>query len=445
MDRTDEFTRIVKIFAPQTGAACAEDVPPRPPHAPSLFSTMAMRVAASLDANEALVARLSVLADRKEFSNDPTEAMAELSQQFQEGVSSVQQDLGRMKGLEDTAVSERLTGVALHQQQHQQQHHKLLSQGLHKRLAGQVADFQAAVRTHTLHVQARNKRVDRYGAAAKTAHATMASAAAAAGGASSSSSSSSAAFAMFQAPRGALALVPQQASPLKSQAPLPAAAAPAVAPALHVSTNRDGVPPAPGTASALRRSASSASSSAEGTELRKRAGGLGSGDRTLAATPTPGACAPIPAPPPLYGGNAYTQRRQAGPSGTSHSAAGSFDAYGAGGHLHGDDDSQAKGGHSKLQQRAPGGYNMARLRGAEKVEAAIAQMGGLFTQMAGLVLEQGETLQRIEDDVEAGLDQTLQAHAEMQYFYELSKGNRGLIIKLLLLLVFFAFLFLKWF
>ena len=29
-------------------------------------------------------------------------------------------------------------------------------------------------------------------------------------------------------------------------------------------------------------------------------------------------------------------------------------------------------------------------------------------QMAGLVLEQGETLQRIEDDVEAGLEQTVQ-------------------------------------
>lgn len=33
----------------------------------------------------------------------------------------------------------------------------------------------------------------------------------------------------------------------------------------------------------------------------------------------------------------------------------------------------------------------------------------------------------------------------MQYFYELSKGNRGLIVKILLLLVFFAFLFLRWF
>jgi hypothetical protein len=43
-----------------------------------------------------------------------------------------------------------------------------------------------------------------------------------------------------------------------------------------------------------------------------------------------------------------------------------------------------------------------RLKGAQKVEATIAQMGQLFTQMASLVLEQGETIARIEDDVEIG-------------------------------------------
>ena len=43
-----------------------------------------------------------------------------------------------------------------------------------------------------------------------------------------------------------------------------------------------------------------------------------------------------------------------------------------------------------------------RLKGAQKVEATIAQMGLLFTQMASLVLEQGETITRIEDDVEIG-------------------------------------------
>jgi syntaxin 5 len=71
-------------------------------------------------------------------------------------------------------------------------------------------------------------------------------------------------------------------------------------------------------------------------------------------------------------------------------------------------------------------------------------MGQLFSQMATLVMEQGETLARIEDDVEVGLSETKEAHASMEQFYEITKGNRGMIIKIFLLLVFFIFLFLVW-
>ena len=85
-----------------------------------------------------------------------------------------------------------------------------------------------------------------------------------------------------------------------------------------------------------------------------------------------------------------------------------------------------------------------RTKAAEQIETAIAQMGSMFTQMAGLVAEQGDTLARIEDDVECGLDQVEAANTEMEYYYELSKGNRGMIIKIFLLLIFFAFLFLRW-
>ena len=40
-------------------------------------------------------------------------------------------------------------------------------------------------------------------------------------------------------------------------------------------------------------------------------------------------------------------------------------------------------------------------------------MGQLFSQMATLVLEQSETLARIEDDVEIGLSDTKEAHTSM--------------------------------
>lgn len=72
-------------------------------------------------------------------------------------------------------------------------------------------------------------------------------------------------------------------------------------------------------------------------------------------------------------------------------------------------------------------------------------MGKLFSEMASLVLEQGETLGRVEDDVEAGLEDTKHAHRSIGETYEMTRGNRAMIVKIFLLLVFFAVLFLVWF
>jgi syntaxin 5 len=71
-------------------------------------------------------------------------------------------------------------------------------------------------------------------------------------------------------------------------------------------------------------------------------------------------------------------------------------------------------------------------------------MGQLFAQMATLVTEQSETIARIEDDVEAGLQETLQGQAHLQNVFDITKGNRSLILKIFALLVFFVFLFLVW-
>ena len=71
-------------------------------------------------------------------------------------------------------------------------------------------------------------------------------------------------------------------------------------------------------------------------------------------------------------------------------------------------------------------------------------MSELFSQMASLVLEQSQTISRIEDDVESGLMDTKDAHASMTHVYEITKGNRGIILKIFALLVFFIFLFLVW-
>ena len=69
----------------------------------------------------------------------------------------------------------------------------------------------------------------------------------------------------------------------------------------------------------------------------------------------------------------------------------------------------------------------------------------MFTSMANLVAEQSETLTRIEDDVEAGLSNSQEAHKHMTTFYEVSRGNRGVILKVFGLLLFFILVFTVWF
>lgn len=69
-------------------------------------------------------------------------------------------------------------------------------------------------------------------------------------------------------------------------------------------------------------------------------------------------------------------------------------------------------------------------------------MGKLFSEMTSLVMEQSEVVGRIEDDVEAGLEDTKAAHHTITSTYELTKGNRGIIIKVFLLLILFAVIFL---
>lgn len=92
----------------------------------------------------------------------------------------------------------------------------------------------------------------------------------------------------------------------------------------------------------------------------------------------------------------------------------------------------------------PAMRNDTMLRNAQNVEKSLAQMGELFAQMATLITQQSETITRIEDDVEIGLTQTTEAHDSMQKFYEITKGNRSMIIKVFLLLIFLIFLFLVW-
>lgn len=72
------------------------------------------------------------------------------------------------------------------------------------------------------------------------------------------------------------------------------------------------------------------------------------------------------------------------------------------------------------------------------------QLGTMFASMANLVAEQSETISRIEDDVESGLNNAEEAHKHMTDFYNIAKGNRSMIMKVFGLLLLFIFILTVW-
>jgi len=279
---------------------------------------------------------------RKEFSNDPTAAMKNVSDSFQVRISAAQMEMIMLKRLIDDNITTNT---------HQQQHLKFIAESIQKQISGHVSTFQSSIKTHMSHVQERQRRVMKYGQTQTLSVDASAPPSRTDSGSISSSSTPSAGpgsggggYAMFSK--------------------LPSA-----------------------------KSAGSSSTAATAEADQSSSGGA-----------------------------AQLRRRVATPS--SHGFGGSVQQV-------------------VSQKVAVRNDNM--LRQSQKVEKSIAQMGELFSQMANLVMAQSETITRIEDDVESGLSETMDAHKNMEQFYEITKGNRSMIVKLFLIMMLVAFVFLFWF
>lgn len=82
-----------------------------------------------------------------------------------------------------------------------------------------------------------------------------------------------------------------------------------------------------------------------------------------------------------------------------------------------------------------------RLDFAKGVEREIAKLGEVFAKFGALVLDQGETLRLIDQDIEEASMEVEDGHAHVSKTYQITKGNRSMIIKLFLLVIFFALVF----
>jgi syntaxin 5 len=83
-------------------------------------------------------------------------------------------------------------------------------------------------------------------------------------------------------------------------------------------------------------------------------------------------------------------------------------------------------------------YIQARGEAIETIERTINELGGIFTQLAQMVSEQGEQIQRIDADTEDVLENVQGAQRELLKYWGRVKGNRWLVAKMFgVLMIFF--------
>ena len=76
-----------------------------------------------------------------------------------------------------------------------------------------------------------------------------------------------------------------------------------------------------------------------------------------------------------------------------------------------------------------------------QMQSTLADLGKMFQQLGGLVAEQGNTIDRIDDNIEAASVNVSEAHGQLTKFQRSLAGQRGLILKTFGVLFFLIVLF----
>jgi len=90
-------------------------------------------------------------------------------------------------------------------------------------------------------------------------------------------------------------------------------------------------------------------------------------------------------------------------------------------------------------------YTSSRATAVENIERTIVELGGIFQQLAALVAEQGDMIQRIDENIDNSSEYIEGGHRNLlKYLYNVS-SSRMLIVKLFLVLIVFAVIFIVFF
>ncbi|KAI8479268.1 Syntaxin-5 [Branchiostoma belcheri] len=86
-------------------------------------------------------------------------------------------------------------------------------------------------------------------------------------------------------------------------------------------------------------------------------------------------------------------------------------------------------------------YIQERARTMENIESTIVELGSIFQQLATMVKEQEEQVQRIDDNVEDTVLNVEAAHGEILKYFQSISSNRWLMIKVFGVLIVFFIIF----
>ncbi|KAL6060140.1 Syntaxin-5 [Balamuthia mandrillaris] len=105
--------------------------------------------------------------------------------------------------------------------------------------------------------------------------------------------------------------------------------------------------------------------------------------------------------------------------------------------------------HQQQQQQSllasQDSYLASRAEAVESIEQTIVELQGIFVQLANIVAEQGEMMQRIDANIDHTLVNVNSAQDELLKYLRSISGNRALIVKMFLVLVVFIILFVAFF
>merc|ERR1712087_738055 len=83
----------------------------------------------------------------------------------------------------------------------------------------------------------------------------------------------------------------------------------------------------------------------------------------------------------------------------------------------------------------------SRALAVESVQSTIVELGEIMQQLAVMVAEHGQSLHRIDQDVDDSLAMTTAGYSELQRYANKMRSNRGLIFRVFAVLFFFIVLF----